>query len=144
MKEILKNRMPIIFESNGKIDIECWELYKKLFKCTNSPYEQCAYKSWLYNKIKQYKLTYGKDYTYKLKKKDRYLQENEIDRLGIDWKAYKKNRRFTDAEKQSFKNKRIKLDCFVSQDTAIQLCIISNTYLGKLLREEVSKKIISS
>lgn len=144
MKTILQERMSIIFETDGGIDIDCWELYKKLFKCPNSPYLQCGYKSWLYNKITQYKFTYGKDFIYKLRKRDRYLQENEIEKLNIDWKAYKKNRKFTDAEKQNLKNKRIKLECFISQNTAIKLCIISNTYLGELLRNEITKEIINS
>lgn len=105
MKTILKERIPMIFDTDGGMDINCWELYKKIFKCRNSPYLQCGYKSWLYNKITQYKFTYGKDFTYKLRKRDRYLQENEIEKINIDWKAYKKIEKHKERNKKHYKNK---------------------------------------
>ncbi|MBI5996799.1 hypothetical protein [Clostridium perfringens] len=143
MKNILSDKLPIIFESGEGICIDCSELYRQLTKCGKDSISICRYKSWLYNKIVQYKFKYGKDYIFKFRKKDRYLQENEIDRLGIDWKSYKKNRKFTEEERQILRNKRIKLDCFISQDIAIQLCIISDTKIGKMLREEMTKKILN-
>lgn len=139
MKEKLMKKVPVLFESKGGIDINCWELYKQL---KNNKTTHDSYRSWFNNKIFTYKLKYEKDYIFKFMKNDRYLQENEIDRLGIDWKSYKKNRRFTEKERQRLRAKRIKLIRFVSLNAAIQLSMISDTNTGKMIREYVSDMFI--
>lgn len=139
MKEKLMKKVPVLFESKGGIDISCWELYKQLNK-GEAVYD--SYRSWFNNKIIPYKLKYEKDYIFKFKKNNRYLQENEIDRLGIDWKSYKKNRKFTEKERQRIRSKRIRLIRFVSLNAAIQLSMISHTNTGKMIREYVSDMFI--